>query len=740
LARKSRTGPTSASAAPSAEPVKARGRLWVGAAVLILAVVLFGAAGFVLRRRAVTVQRDPGLSVLLVTIDTLRADALGSYGKADAGTPTLDRLAAEGVRFERAHAQNVITLPSHANILSGRYPFDHGIRDNAGFRFPAGSDTLATLLKARGFHTGAFVSAFPLDSRFGLDRGFDVYDDRFGDRGSHTAFRMEERPGGETMSAALRWLGAQGSSPTFCWVHVYEPHFPYTPPEPFASRYRDDPYQGEVATADSILKPLLEPILDAGRGGRTLVVMTADHGEARGEHGEMTHGIFAYEGTLHVPLVFYQPTLLAPRTVASPVRHVDLLPTILDALGVAAPAGLPGRSVLALAEGGEADAAESYFESLSASVNRGWAPLQGVVRDGFKFIDLPLPELYDLGRDPKEETNLATSRADLMEPMRRELSRFRAADRGLQRSEENAETLARLRALGYLSGAASGAAPTARKHYTADDDPKRLIALDAQIQEVIGLYAKGDLSGALALCREIVRRRPDMPLSLVHLAFLERETGNLREAVKALRQALTLNPEDSDVVGLLAAYLNESGEPRETLRLAEPYVRKKDPDLDILVAQGVALASVGRPREAMTAFERVRQIDPSSVMALVNIGTVHLMAGDLDRAQQAFEAALDLDQGTARAHNSLGVVAARRGRMEEAAAHWRKAVELDPRDYQTLFNLGTLLLRQGHVEEARSCLERYVQEAPVALEGRDIARVKAWLARPSGRALPPASD
>jgi tetratricopeptide (TPR) repeat protein len=415
---------------------------------------------------------------------------------------------------------------------------------------------------------------------------------------------------------------------------------------------------------------------------------------------------------------------------------VDLLPTVLDALGLTPPSGLPGRSLLGLAEGGEADAAESYFESLSASVNRGWAPLQGVVRGGFKFIDLPLPELYDLGHDPKEETNLAASRSDLMATMRQELSRFRAADRGLQRSEENAETLARLRSLGYLSGAA----PTARKHYTAEDDPKRLISLDAQVQDVIGLYAKGDLAGALALCREVVQRRPGMSLSLVHLAFLERETGNLAEAVGAARRALVLNPDDTDVVGLLAAYLNESGQPRETLRLVETYVQKKDPDLDVLVAQGVALASVGRSREALATFERVRQIDPSSVMALVNIGTVHLMKGDLDRAQQAFEAALDLDQGTARAHNSLGVVAARRGRMEEAAAHWRKAVELDPRDYQTLFNLGTLLLREGHVEEARSCLERYVQEAPVALEGRDIARVKAWLARPSGRALPPSSD
>jgi len=734
MGRRSKKG--QAGAAPPAAPGPPAGRRRAAAIVIAAALVLFGAVAVARRLRPAVPRRDPGLSVLLVTIDTLRADALGSYGRAGAGTPTLDRLAGEGVRFERCHAQNVVTLPSHANILAGRYPFDHGVRDNAGFRFPPGAETLATLLKARGFRTGAFVSAFPLDSRFGLDRGFDAYDDRFGDRGSHTAFLMEERPGAETVAAARRWLGEQGSAPTFCWVHVYEPHFPYRPPEPFASRYRDDPYQGEVATADAVLTPLLEPILDAGRAGRTLVVVTADHGEGRGEHGEMTHGIFAYEGTLRVPLVLYQPSLLAPRTVASLVRHVDLLPTILDALGQALPAGLPGRSLLGLAEDGEPDGAESYFESLSPSINRGWAPLQGIVRDGFKYIDLPLPELYDLGRDPHEQANLAATRPDLMETMRQGLARFRAADRGPQRSEESAETRERLRSLGYLSSAA----PPVRKRYTADDDPKRLIALDAQIQDVIGRYASGDLPGALALSRDVVRRRPDMPLSLVHLAFLERETGDLGEAVRAARQALALNPDDTDVVGLLAAYLNEAGQPRETLRLVEPYVERKDPDLDVLVARGVALAAIGRTPEALSAFERVRAIDPSNVMALVNIGTVHLMAGDLDRAQQAFEASLDLDPGTARAHNSLGVVAARRGRMDEAAAHWRSAVELDPQDYQTLFNLGTLLLRQGHLEEARSCLERYVKAAPVALEARDIRRVKAWLARPSAHGLPPSSD
>jgi arylsulfatase A-like enzyme len=334
--------------------------------------------------------------VLLITVDTLRADAIGAYGDKGGATPHLDRLAAAGVRFDRAHAHNVVTLPSHANILSGRYPIDHGVRDNAGFRFPASLDTAATILKSRGYRTGAFISAFPLDSRFGLARGFDVYDDGFVDATPRPAFLEQERKGSETVGRAVKWRQAQGSEPTFSWVHVYEPHFPYRPPEPFAARFRSDPYEGEVAAVDAELAPLIDPILDAGPDARTLVIVTADHGESLGEHGEATHGIFAYEATLRVPLIVYAPQLLGPRVVSSLARHVDVLPTILDAVGVDIPTDLRGQSLLPVARG-EPDKIEvdSYFEALSASLNRGWAPLTGIMRGTLKYIDLPVPELYD---------------------------------------------------------------------------------------------------------------------------------------------------------------------------------------------------------------------------------------------------------------------------------------------------------------------------------------------------------
>jgi arylsulfatase A-like enzyme/Tfp pilus assembly protein PilF len=645
------------------------------------------------------VRREPGLSVLLITVDTLRADAVGAYGKAGALTPWMDRLAAAGVRFDDAHAHNVVTLPSHANILAGRYPLDHGVRDNSGFRFPAGIETLATLLKARGYATGAFVSAFPLASRFGLGRGFDAYEDSFVDAVARPAFLEQERRGTETVALARRWLETQADGPLFCWVHIYEPHAPYTPADPFASRFRGDPYQGEVAAADAALGPLLEPLLAQAGKGRTLVVLTSDHGEALGEHGEATHGIFAYEATLRVPLILYQPRLFGPRVESEPARHVDLLPTILDALAVPVPAALPGRSLLPIAAGATAAAiTPSYFEALSGQLNRGWAPLHGVIHDGKKYVELPIPELYDLRRDPREASNLAAAQPEQLSALRSALASLRSADRGVTRRTESADARERLKSLGYVSG---GTGP-ARARYTEEDDPKRLIALDAMLQEVVGLYAAGDLRSALLRCRELVRLRPEMAISLLQLAHLERESGNLPAAIDALQQALVLGPDDTTVLSLLGAYLTEAGRALEAVDVLEAAARGDEPDVEVLIARGLALARAGRVQEALASLAKAREVNPSNAMVLVNMGTVHLMGGDSERAREAFEAALLLNPGVARAHSSLGFVLAESGRVEEALEHWRQAIALDPRESAKLFALSTLLERRGRGAEART--------------------------------------
>jgi len=348
--------------------------------------------------------RNGNLNVVLITIDTLRADALSSYG-GPAHTPNLDRLANGGARFTFAHAHTVITLPSHTSILTGHFPYETGIRDNSGFRVHDGTQTIANRLKALGYATGAFVGGFPLTKRFGLTPGFDVYDDQMPEQHGAIEASMPERPADQVVSRALAWIDAQHSK-YFVWIHLYDPHSPYRPPADLLAQYRSQPYFGEVAFVDRALGPLLERLKPISPS--TLVIVTADHGESLGEHGEATHGMFAYESTLHVPLIIADPALSTGGHVYdAPVRHIDLLPTILDAVGAPPDPSLPGHSLREVFLGRASADASSYFEAMTYNLVRGWAPLRGVLSGREKYIDLPIPELYYLASDPGEATNLA---------------------------------------------------------------------------------------------------------------------------------------------------------------------------------------------------------------------------------------------------------------------------------------------------------------------------------------------
>lgn len=671
-----------------------------------------------------TVRRETGLNVLLITVDTLRADAVGVYGRAGLPTPWIDRLAKAGVWFSDAHAHNVVTLPSHANLLSGRLPPAHGVRDNAGFRLPPAVETMATLLKGRGYQTAAFVSAFPLDSRFGLARGFDLYEDRFTDAGPRPAFMIQERRGPETVRLARQWLDAAGEGPWFCWVHLYEPHDPYEPPEPFASRWPADPYIGEVAAADAALQPLLEPILSAGADGDTLVILTSDHGESLGEHGEMTHGIFAYEAALRVPLVIYQPRLFRPRVVDTPAGHVDLFPTVVDALALPPLEGVDGRSLLPAIAGIDTSRDRPvYFEALSGSLNRGWAPLFGVIREGFKYIDLPIPELYDLRADPREQHNLADLDPVRRTRLRAELDAFRGPAPVAPPRPESAEARERLRSLGYIVGGG-----TPQPVATEEDDPKRLIALDTMLQEVVERYFAGDLPAAIERCRELVRRRPGMAISWMYLAQLEREAGNLGAAVDAMRRVVTLNPEDPQPLALLGAYLTEAGRAAEAADLLEVAAEEADADLDVLTSRALALARLGRTSEALETLSRARKGEAHTAALLIHVGTVHLMAQDRAAARVAFEEAVNLNPDIARAHSSLAVLALEDGRASAAVDHWKAATQRDPREHEKVLALGIALDRAGRTAEARVCFEFFAAHAPASRYARELERVRTRLA------------
>ena len=660
-------------------------------------------------------------NILLITIDTLRADALGSYG-GRADTPHLDRLARNGVRFTFAHAHAVMTLPSHASIMTGRYPFEHGVRDNAGFRLEEAAITLAEAARQKGFATGAFVGAFPLDRQFGLAQGFDVYDDLGGRQVAAADFAFSERRAFDVVSAARAWIEQQ-HKPWLAWIHVFDPHSPYAPPPPFDVRYAADPYAGEVAYVDAALGPLLDLARRAERP--TTIVVTADHGEGLGDHGEPTHGVFAYESTLRVPLILAQVgagTTERQDAVASdvPVRHVDILPTIAGLLLLDVPGDLPGRTLVS-ARNGEQQPRPAYFEAMTAMLKRGWAPLRGVIVERDKYIDLPLEELYDLEADATETQNLAATETERIRALTARLRAFGATLPGEQ-TAENIETRARLQSLGYVSGSAPRKA-----QYGEEDDPKRLIDVDRLMIQGVELHRAGRSADAVGAYRHVIARRPDMGLAYRRLAFIQWESGATSDAIATLRQAIERNGPDLEIEIRLGTYLAESGAVAEATRMLERVVKAEPENVDALNALGIAQARSARPGQALQTFQRILTIDPRNVFALENLGAVHLQRNDLQAAGKAFTRAVAHDPRSSRAQAGLGVVALKTGQRAAAIEHWRRAVELDRTNFDALFNLAIELAGAGRSSEARPYLEQFVRTAPAALYGPDIERARQVL-------------
>ncbi|PYQ51474.1 MAG: hypothetical protein DMF59_07735 [Acidobacteria bacterium] len=646
--------------------------------------------------------------VILVTIDTLRADSVGFMGNTRVKTPFLDRIASEGVVFSNAHAHNVVTLPSHVNILTGLYPYQHGVRDNAGFRLDPKFATVATTLRKNGYATGAFVGAFPLDARFGLNQGFDLYDDNYGKGQTTLDFVIQERPAAAVLDAATRWWSSNAGKKRFMWIHLYDPHAPYRPPEPFAAQYADDPYLGEIAYVDDALGKALPAML----GKKTLLIVTADHGEARGDHGEETHGLFAYESTLKIPLVVWQSSM-THRVEPAYVRHIDIVPTILDRVGIAKPPALLGASLLASAN------RDSYFESLSASINRGWAPLTGVIHGGEKYIDLPIAELYDLPKDPRELNNLREQRRRNVEEARRILSAFHAEASTATRNI-SPEEAAQLRSLGYVSGTASG-----KKTYTTADDPKNLVAIDNKMHQVIDAYERRDLDRALSLAREVVASRPQMPAGHELLAFVWQQRERVGDAIASLREAIRSGGQNESIRMQLGLLLTETGKTDEAVKILAPLAKGNDPDA--LNAYGIALADQGKVDQANQQFQHVLQNDPNNAPALQNLGIVALRRDDVQSAHQFFSRALELNPRLPLALNAMGVVYARQGDEARAVDSWRRAVDVDPRQYDALLNIGRVEGHRGNAAAARAALTQFIKTAPPERYAADIAAARQAL-------------
>lgn len=681
----------------------------------------------------------PGFArdVVLVTIDTLRADALGFSGNAQARTPHLDRLAANGWAFTRAYGHSVMTLPSHANLLTGRLPHEHGVRDNAGFVLPPDVPTAAEAFASAGFRTAAFVAAFPLDARYGLDRGFEIYDDVYPE-GLTSGFAIAERGGAEVVEAASGWWRRHEGERRFLWVHLYEPHAPYEPPAPFAARFAEQPYLGEVAAADEYVGRLLRVVAPDGARAEVLVVVTSDHGEALGDHGEKTHGLFAYDATLAVPLVLWAERL-SPTRISAPVRHVDVLPTMLNAAGVELHLvpDLAGQSLWRSPSGtGEVHALRGpgavYFEALHANLQRGWAPLRGIIashplerpesgttRTGtrlLKYIALPIPERYNLVADPTEVRNLHAEdsvTAELAALLPAE-SEWPPAAGAVSDEERRA-----LRSLGYLS--AAGGDPGSH-HYDQEDDPKTLVKLDSLIQAFSETYQEGDMDRAEQLAREIMSRRPQMAIGHLNLAQTLIERGRVDEALEVMIRARRELAAPVSLERQLALTLAEVGRAGEAVRLMEQHDDSRDPDtLNVL---GLVLAEAGAPERARRILLRSIELDKRNPLARQNLALAAIHAGDWRLCEEESRLALAQNPELPLSWNYLGLALFNQGRVEVAIDAWRRAVELDPRDLDLLYNLGSVAARSGRRELARPALERFVREASApGLRDRYLADV-----------------
>src|SRR3954462_148023 len=665
-------------------------------------------------------------NVLLVTIDTLRADHVGSYGYDKASTPTIDALARRGVRFETAVAHVPLTGPSHASILTGQTPLGHGFRNNSGFILAPSVKTVAQDFRTAGYHTAGFVSGFPLDRRFGFDRGFETYDDHLPKGNDLRRTPYVERFADATTDAVLRWLatpreGPQ-AAPWFVWVHYYDPHAPYEPPAAdLAERYRQSPYDGEIAFVDRQLGRLLQTLDVGGETSRTIVLVTADHGESLGEHGEGTHGIFLYDATLRVPWIMAGPQIAAGRVSRTLARSMDVLPTLLDYAGLPQRGDVDGRSLRRAADGEQMSDAPAYAESLYSELELGWAPLHAWRTAGFKFIKAPHPELYDLQNDPSEKGNRAGELSARVSDLSSQLEvALRHPTPSALAQSVDAETAERLRALGYVSGGR-----TARPAGGALRDPKDGIRLLPKLNR--GMSAARSVPElAIRELTDVLHEDPGLFMARRTRAVAYAAAGKHDLAIADLRvldKEGQLTPEDAVVLG---DNLRSAGRLDEAALILQRAERENPTFPQPLISLAAVRIQQRKYDEAAAACERVLKMVPDQIEALRHLGDLAVLREDFDAAAARYARILEMDAGDVAAMTKLGVVRMRSGHPDEAMRLFREAIAREPGNAEALLYLAGALASSGRSADALPFFERAVKAdaaSTMALNGLGLARL-----------------
>ncbi len=713
---------------------------WLG---LMLAA---GGAGLWACSRGV-LERD--IPVIIISIDTCRADHLGCYGRSPSPSPALDALASEGVLFDETVTPVPLTLPAHCSLLTGLTPLQHGVHDNMTYRLGDGQLTLAEMLRDRGYATGAVLGAFVLDDRFGLSQGFDAYDDAIGEPEDDSVLLENERLATEVTDRACAWIDAQAGRAFFLFVHYYDPHSPYAPPEPYAGRFAGQPYAAEIAYADAEIGRLLRHLRDRGLYDRALIVAAGDHGESLGEHGETMHGHFVYQSTLRVPLIVKPPRAKAGapggQRVGARAGLIDVVPTVLGYLGLPCAAGVEGRDLSRpAAPAAEAESRDFYCESLTPTTY-GCSPLLGLVREDWKLIDSSNPELYALADDPQELRNRAGELPARVEEMRATLVGLvagRAEDEpGSDRASADEETRQRLQSLGYIAGRA------VEDDLRLDDTrpaPRDLIGYHEAMQKVLDRMGRRDLNGARELGERMLREHPEIPDALILLGDIACQQGDLAQAVthyqaylirdEARTEAETQGGEEAaghihlsnryrahyDLANVLASLgrLPEAEEHyRQTLRLVPTHV-------DAAVNLALLLAEAGRLDEAIPLFRDALAIEPDSPDIRMDLAQALALQGGLDEALQQYEAVIAAQPERSDALLARGDLLVQMGCGAEAVESYAQAVRHGPEDPQGHIRLARALLAQGRTEEALAAYRRGLSESPAWPE---VARELVWV-------------
>jgi arylsulfatase A-like enzyme/Flp pilus assembly protein TadD len=693
-------------------------------AVLIAATVLASAAlvaYLLLRPRRPDFARLRGgrdFNVILVTVDTLRADKIGCYGNTLVRTPTIDAFAASGIRFEDCITQAPLTLPSHTTILTGTLPIHHGVRDNGGFVVPSELVTMGEVFKARGYATSAFVAAYVLDSKWGLDQGFDTYFDKFDlSRFDKISLGEVQRPANEVIDEALGWLERNKDGRFFAWIHLYDPHTPYGPPEPFNSEYPQSPYLGEIAFADSQLARLKGFIDRNGLGDHTFLVLAGDHGESLGEHQEQTHGFFVYQAALHVPLIVVTP-FPGLRGVISgeTVGLVDILPTVCEMTGIAVPAGVQGTSLVPsfFRPGARADRL-AYSETFYPRYHYGWSDLRSVQDGRYKLILAPVPELYDLDLDPREQKNLVYLEKQVFEDLsaRAEALMAEAGRNALEvdLGKVDEETREKLAALGYV-GSFMDSSKLAGKKLA---DPKDKIVIFNELSRAREAGLEGDAEEAIRRIQAIIAEDPTIADAYFSLGNVLNRARRFEEAGEAFKKSLELKPDDSFAAINIALSYQALGRADEAEAFVLDYMARGFEDSQLYFLLGNLRVRRNDPDKAIVYFTKCLELNPRSASAHNGLAAVYLnreAEGDLARAEEQLSAAAAINPTLLSLRYNKAQLREKQGRLAEAADLYLAELEDAPKTYKALYNLSRVYRLMGREDDELETLKRTIEVEP----------------------------